>query len=351
MARQWSCAAYGWKSRQSPQEWAGHLAILSGYSPRLLRFLLLQRQLQDLRSTRLEAFAVERAIAVDPDISLHGRLAASQQPAAPAAAGRWIPYRYPATLSSENSSIKELISSALLQILRHFCYSSRAPLQAADKHVECVSCLGAAHAEPALTGMECHHSSGLHSALHSALLSALAASFLFREQHRPSRSPAFFLPETCEEKAAGHRISASGYEWAYAGCNPAYLTLSPQSFHQLSSPTQTSIPLRANWSHSGRAIMARWTTACHWRLQMGRSCRACTTTSTGSRSCLGCSLQPRGPFTWDETSSLRRSRGRGLRRKRNDLAPPSPINGRYIFGLTMGAFGPSRECAKYYFSG
>ncbi len=32
-----------------------------------LRFILLQRRLQDLRSLRLEAFAIERVITVDPD--------------------------------------------------------------------------------------------------------------------------------------------------------------------------------------------------------------------------------------------------------------------------------------------
>ncbi len=36
--------------------------------------------------------------------------------------------------------------------------------------------------------------------------------------------------------------------------------------------------------------------------------------------------------------------------ERNDLAP-SPIYGCYIFGLSMGAFSPPRECAKYYLSG
>ncbi len=184
MARQWSCTAYGWKSRQSPKEWAGHLAILSGHPPRLFRFLLLQRQLQDLCSTRLEAFAVERAIAADPDISLHGRLAASQQPTAPAAAGRWIPYRYPATLSSENSSIKEQISLALLQMLRHFCYSSRAPLQAADKHVECVSCLGAAQWN-VITAVV----STLLSTLLSSLRSRLA---FFSESNTAPRALPFF---------------------------------------------------------------------------------------------------------------------------------------------------------------
>ncbi len=37
--------------------------------------------------------------------------------------------------------------------------------------------------------------------------------------------------------------------------------------------------------------------------------------------------------------------------ERNDLAPPAQTMGAYIFGLSMGAFRPSRECAKYYFSG
>ncbi len=99
---------------------------------------------------------------------------------------------------------------------RRFCHSCRAPLHTADKHSECVSCLGAAHAETAFTRMECQRSA------------ALAASFLFREQLRPSRPPAFFLPGTYKEKAAGQRISALGDEWAYAGGTPAYLTLSPQ---------------------------------------------------------------------------------------------------------------------------
>ncbi len=94
MAQQQTCTAYSWKARQS------------GHSPRLLRLLLLRQRLQDLRSTRLEAFADVRAITVDPDLTLLGRLATSQQPAVPAAAGPRIPCRYPATLSSQNSSIR-----------------------------------------------------------------------------------------------------------------------------------------------------------------------------------------------------------------------------------------------------
>ncbi len=94
MAQQQTCTAYSWKARQS------------GHSPRLLRLLLLRQRLQDLRSTRLEAFADVRAITVDPDLTLLGRLATSQQPAVPAAAGPRIPCRYPPTLSSQNSSIR-----------------------------------------------------------------------------------------------------------------------------------------------------------------------------------------------------------------------------------------------------
>ncbi len=47
-------------------------------------------------------------------------------------------------------------------------------------------------------------------------------------------------------------------------------------FPSFSSPARTSIPLwlRAIWSYSEEAIMARWMTACHWRLRMRRSCRA-----------------------------------------------------------------------------
>ncbi len=63
---------------------------------------------------------------------------------------------------------------------------------------------------------------------HESLLSVLVASFLFREQPRPLRLPTFFLPGTCEEKAAGQRILAPVDKWAYVGCTPAYLTLSPQ---------------------------------------------------------------------------------------------------------------------------
>ncbi len=206
--QQRSCTAYGWKARQNGWgKWLYNAGIRQGSS-----------DLQDLHFTRLEAFAVNQAIAADPDLSLLGQLAASQQPASPVAAGPRISWRYPANLSSENSSIKEQIYLALLQMPRRFCHSYRATLHAADKHGKCVSCLGAAHTETALTGMEFHHCGDMS-------LSSLCSRLAFFSESNPAT---FFLSGTCEEKAAGQRISAPGDEWAYAGCTPAYLTLSPQ---------------------------------------------------------------------------------------------------------------------------
>ncbi len=56
-------------------------------------------------------------------------------------------------------------------------------------------------------------------------------------------------------------------------------------------------------------------------------------------SCLGSLLQPRDPFPCDRP------------RWTEWFGTPSLNYGCYIFGLSMGAFGPSRECAKYNFSG
>ncbi len=51
-------------------------------------------------------------------------------------------------------------------------------------------------------------------------LSTLTDSFLFRERLRSSRPPLFYLPETCEEKAAGQKIWAASYKRAHAGSMP-----------------------------------------------------------------------------------------------------------------------------------
>ncbi len=90
----------------SGEFWQGIWLYNAGNRQGSSDFFLHQWRLQELRSTRLEAFAVERAIAADPDRTLLGWLAASQQTAAPAAAGARIPCRYLATLFSENSSIR-----------------------------------------------------------------------------------------------------------------------------------------------------------------------------------------------------------------------------------------------------
>ncbi len=79
---------------------------------------------------------------------------------------------------------------------------------------------------------------------HQSRLSALADRFLFRERPRPSRPPVFFLPGTCEEKTAGQRISAPGWERAHAGSDPACLALATQrGFSRPFFSNLTSIPL------------------------------------------------------------------------------------------------------------
>ncbi len=78
---------------------------------------------------------------------------------------------------------------------------------ALKKHGECVSCLGTAHAETALTRTECHYCSDMN-------LSSLCSRLVFFSESNsvPHALPAFFPPGSCEEKAAGQRISALGDE-------------------------------------------------------------------------------------------------------------------------------------------
>ncbi len=106
---QCNCTAIGLCSVLKMRQWLGSRAAKpmagkptkarqNGRSIWLLRFLLLQRRLQDLRSTRLEAFAVERAIAADPDLSLLGRLATFS--AAHSACSSWSTDSLPLSVSS-----------------------------------------------------------------------------------------------------------------------------------------------------------------------------------------------------------------------------------------------------------
>ncbi len=96
---------------------------------------------------------------------------------------------------------------------------------------------------------------------HQSRLSALADRFLFREWPRPSRPPVFFLPGTCEEKTAGQRISAPGWERAHAGSDPACLALATQrGFSRPFFPTwpaslckrERSGLVRGKWRWAGR---------------------------------------------------------------------------------------------------
>ncbi len=133
---------------------------------------------------------------------------------------------------------------------RRYCGSCRSPLHADDGHSECVSCLGF------------HRWLWLFSLReHQSRLSALADRFLFREWPRPSRPPVFFLPGTCEEKTAGQRISAPGWERAHAGSDPACLALATQrGFSRPFFPTwpaslckrERSGLVRGKWRWAGR---------------------------------------------------------------------------------------------------
>ncbi len=137
-----------------------------------------------------------------------------------------------------------------------YCGSCRSPLHADDGHRECVSCFGKSHADAAARWL------WLFSLReHQSRLSALADRFLFREWPRPSRPPVFFLPGTCEEKTAGQRISAPGWERAHAGSDPACLALATQrGFSRPFFPTwpaslckrERSGLVRGKWRWAGR---------------------------------------------------------------------------------------------------
>ncbi len=168
----------------------------------ILKFLLLQRRLQDLRSTRLKP-SLWTSLAADQDPFMLGWLRRS--PAAfsvCSSSGFPFPCRHPAILSEQISKSKFPLCVV----------ANAAPLalHAADGHGECVSCLGRwSHPR-----WSCTHGDVMSSLRgYDFGLSALAESFLLRKRLCPSRPPALFLPGTCEEKAAWHRNSALCDEW------------------------------------------------------------------------------------------------------------------------------------------
>ncbi len=168
------------------------------------------RPLHNLRSSRFEAFAVERAIAADPDLSLLGWVAASQQPTdSLPLSGDFLLWE---------SSINE-------QIWRRCCKCCTIFVTPCSPLTKTASVFHA-WASPTLK----ERSPGRNVPTGVICVSPLCfgARFLFREQLRPSRHLAFFLPGTWEKKAVGQRILAPEDEWAFAGCKPADLTFSPQ---------------------------------------------------------------------------------------------------------------------------
>ncbi len=107
-------------------------------------------------------------------------------------------------------------------------------------------------------------------------LASLRSRIAFFSESDPApRPPVFFLPGTCEEKTAGQRISAPGWERAH-GSDPACLASPHREVLPSFFPNLTSVPLQAwaIWSRSGEVTMSWPMTACHWQLQMLRSCRA-----------------------------------------------------------------------------
>ncbi len=98
---------------------------------------------------------------------------------------------------------------------------------------------------------------------HQSRLSALADRFLFRERPRPSRPPIFFLPGTCEEKTAGQRFSAPGWERAHAGSDPACLAFATQ--RGVSRPFFPTWPASLCKRERSGLVRGKWRWAGRWQ--------------------------------------------------------------------------------------
>ncbi len=98
---------------------------------------------------------------------------------------------------------------------------------------------------------------------HQSRLSALADRFLFRERPRPSRPPVFFLPGTCEEKTAGQRFSAPGWERAHAGSDPACLAFATQ--RGVSRPFFPTWPASLCKRERSGLVRGKWRWAGRWQ--------------------------------------------------------------------------------------
>ncbi len=98
---------------------------------------------------------------------------------------------------------------------------------------------------------------------HQSCLSAHVHHFLFRERSRPSRPPIFFLPGTCEEKTAGQRFSAPGWERAHAGSDPACLTFATQ--RDFSRPFFPTWPASLCKREGSGLVWGKWRWAGRWQ--------------------------------------------------------------------------------------
>ncbi len=154
---------------------------------------------------------------------------------------------------------------------RRYCGSCRSPLHADDGHSECVSCLGKSHADAALTGSDCSHCESISLA---SLRSQIA---FFSESDSTPRALPFSSSQGPVRKKQRGRGSKRPVESELTPAQIPRVSLSP---HREVSPVLfsnlTSIPLQeqAIWSRSGEVTMSWPMTACHWQLQMLRSCRA-----------------------------------------------------------------------------
>lgn len=122
-----------------------------------------------------------------------------------------------ASLLPSGEHLKELIYKRAYFLLSKFlwhCFKCHTTAVARAGH-PCTLMTGTVSASPAWGNptLRLHSLRQLLSLReHEFCLFAFADSFLFRELLCPSHPPVFFLPGTCEEKTAGQRHSASGYE-------------------------------------------------------------------------------------------------------------------------------------------
>ncbi len=153
-----------------------------------------------------------------------------------------------------------------------YCGSCRSPLHADDGHSECVSCLGKSHADAALAGSDCSH-------CESISLASLRSRIAFFSESVPApRTLPFSSSQRPERKKQRGRGSQCPVKGELTPAQIPRVSLSPhrEVSPVLFFPNLTSIPLqaRAIWSRSGEVTMSWPMTACHWQLQMLRSCRA-----------------------------------------------------------------------------